>query len=140
MIPEIAIGGYASILRYLRLIRILFLFYKSLKQFFDFIQKTHIEYGIITIIFVLISSATIFYFFEFGVNSNVNSMDDALWYVLITITTVGFGDITPETIGGRIATVIIIISGIGFISYLSSKITYWFLESSEKENIAIKKD
>lgn len=134
MVPEILIGGYATFLRYFRLIKILSLFRKNLIHFFEFIEKTHLEYGIITIIFILISGAAIFYFFEFGINQNVNSLDDAIWYVLITITTVGFGDIYPQTIGGRIATVIIIVAGIGFISYVAAGLTGWFLESStEKE-------
>ena len=133
MIPEILLGGYASFLRYFRLIKILSLFRKDLVHFIEFIEETHMEYGIITLIFLLASGAAIFYFFEFGINPNVNSPDDALWYVLITITTVGFGDIYPQTIGGRIATVIIIVAGLGFISYAAASITNWFMESSTKE-------
>ena len=133
MVPEILLGGYATFLRYFRLIKILSLFSNNLKHFFKFIQKTHLEYGIITIIFILISGATIFYFFEYGINPNVNSLDDGLWYVLITITTVGFGDIYPQTVGGRVATVTIIIAGLGFISYAAASITNWFVESSSKK-------
>lgn len=133
MVPEILLVGYASFLRYFRLIKILSLFRKDLIHFFEFIEKTHLEYGIITLIFILISGAAIFYFFEFGTNPSVNSPDDALWYVLITITTVGFGDIYPQTIGGRIATVIIITAGLGFISYVAASITSWFMESSNKQ-------
>ena len=134
MIPEILLGGYASFLRYFRLIKILSLFRKDLIHFFEFIEKIHLEYGIITLVFILISGAAIFYFFEFGINPNVNSPDDALWYVLITITTVGFGDIYPQTIGGRVATVIIIAAGLGFISYVAAGITSWFMESSNKKD------
>jgi len=129
-----------NILRYFRLIRILSLFRRNLANFFNFLEKTHLEYGIITLIFILISGASIFYFFEHGINPNVNSIDDAIWYALITITTVGFGDITPQTIGGRVATVIIIVSGIGFVSYLAATITGWFFESTKKEDEEIEED
>ena len=132
MIPEILLGGYLSFLRYFRLIKILSLFRKNLVHFMEFIEKTHLEYGIITLVFILISGASIFYFFEFGVNPYVNSLDDALWYVLTTITTVGFGDIYPYTVGGRLATAIIIVAGLGFISYVAAGITSWFMESSNK--------
>lgn len=133
MIPEILVPGFATYLRYFRLIKILSLFRRNIHNFFRFIEKTHLEYGIITLIFVLISASSVFYFFEHGINPNVNSIDDAMWYVLITITTVGFGDIYPYTIGGRIATIIIIISGIGFVSYLAAGLTSWFLETTKKD-------
>ncbi len=140
MVPEILIPGFATFLRYFRLIKILSLFRRNLTQFFDFIEKTHLEYGIITLIFILISAAAVFYFFENGINPSVNSIDDAMWYVLITVTTVGFGDIYPYTIGGRIATVIIIITGIGFISYLAASVTGWFFETAKKEEEKIEEE
>lgn len=133
MVPEIVIPGFATFLRYFRLIRILSLFRRNIANFFVFIEKTQLENGIITLLFVLISAASIFYFFEHGVNPHVNSIDDAMWYVLTTITTVGFGDIYPYTDGGRIATVIIIISGIGFVSYFIAKMSAWFFETTEIE-------
>ena len=55
MIPEILLGGYASFLRYFRMIKIISLFHKQLIHFLEFIEKTHLEYGIITLIFILIS-------------------------------------------------------------------------------------
>ncbi|NYB26731.1 MAG: two pore domain potassium channel family protein [Methanobacteriaceae archaeon] len=113
MVPEIVLPGFATFLRYFRLIRILSLFRRNLANFFNFLERTHLEYGI-TLIFILISAASIFYFFEHGINPNVNSIDDTIWYALITIRTVGFGDGTPQTIGGRVATVIIIVSGYWF--------------------------
>lgn len=140
MVPEILIPGFATFLRYFRLIKILSLFRKNLSQLTEFFKKTHLELGIITVIFILIAAATIFYFFENGVNPNVNSIDDAMWYTLITITTIGFGDIYPQTIGGRIATVIIIFTGLGFISYLAASVTGWFLSETKKEEEKIRKE
>ncbi len=133
MVPEIVIPGFATFLRYFRLIRILSLFRRNIANFFGFIEKAQIEYGIITLFFVLISATSIFYFFEQGVNPGVNSIDDAVWYVLITVTTIGFGDVYPYTVGGRIATAIIIFAGIGFFSYFAAKMTAWFFETTEQE-------
>ena len=66
-------------------------------------------------------------------------MDDALWYVLLTITTVGFGDIYPYTVGGRFATLIIVIGGLAFVSYVAFKITGLFFEQTEDEETAMEK-
>lgn len=136
MVPEILLAGYSGILRYFRLIKILSLLRKNIISLFDYIERANLEYGVITLIFVIISGAILFYFFEYGVNPNVNSLDDALWYVLITITTVGYGDIYPHTIGGRFATLIIIVAGLSFVSYVAFKITGLFFEQTEdKETV-----
>lgn len=136
MIPEVLLAGYSGILRYLRLIKILSLLRKNIVSMFEYIERANLEYGVITLIFVIISGAVMFYFFEYGVNPNVNSMDDALWFILITITTVGYGDIYPQTVGGRFATLIIIVAGITFVSYAAFKITGLFFEQTEdQENI-----
>ncbi|EKQ54612.1 MAG: Ion channel [Methanobacterium sp. Maddingley MBC34] len=136
MVPEILLGGYSGILRYFRLIKILSLFRRNIISLFEYIERAKLEYGVITLIFIIVSGAVMFYFFEYGVNENVNSLDDALWYILITITTVGYGDIYPHTVGGRFATLIIIVAGLAFVSYAAFKITgLFFEETEEKENV-----
>jgi voltage-gated potassium channel len=140
MVPEILLAGYSGVFRYFRLIKILSLLRKNIVSLFDYIERANLEYGVITLIFVIISGAILFYFFEYGVNPNVNSLDDALWYILITITTVGYGDIYPRTIGGRFATLIIIVGGLSFVSYVAFKMTGLFFEQSEdKETLMEKK-
>ena len=140
MVPEILLAGYSGIFRYFRLIKILSLLRKNIVSLFDYIERANLEYGVITLIFVIISGAILFYFFEYGVNPNVNSLDDALWYILITITTVGYGDIYPHTVGGRFATLIIILGGLSFVCYVAFKMTGLFFEQSEdKETLMEKK-
>lgn len=139
MVPEIVLAGYSGIFRFFRLIKIFSLLRRNIVRFFDYIERANLEYGVVTIIFVIISGAALFYFFEYGVNPSVNSMDDALWYVLLTITTVGFGDIYPYTVGGRFATLIIVIGGLAFVSYVAFKITGLFFEQTEDEETAMEK-
>jgi voltage-gated potassium channel len=62
---------------------------------------------------ILLVSATIFYFVEFGINENINSFYDAFWYLIVTIPTVGYGDIYPKTEVGRIIGTIIMFTGMG---------------------------
>ncbi len=51
---------------------------------------------------VIFGAATLLYQFENGINPNVHSYLDALWWAVATVTTVGFGDIVPITFAGRI--------------------------------------
>jgi hypothetical protein len=43
-----------------------------------------------------------FHSFEYGVNQNVKGFPDSLWWTLVTIRTIGYGDIFPVTAGGRV--------------------------------------
>ena len=54
--------------------------------------------------------------FERRVDSTVKTYGDALWMMLITLATVGYGDVYPITVGGRVATVVSMVMGIGLLS------------------------
>ena len=43
-------------------------------------------------------------------------MGDALWWAVATLTTVGYGDIYPVTIGGKIMTAIVVLCGLGIVA------------------------
>ena len=53
-------------------------------------------------------------------NANIQSGGDALWYSIVTITTVGYGDFYPVTPGGRITAMFIMFAGVGIIGALAS--------------------
>jgi len=134
MIPIIIFGpslSHASTFsRYLRLfgvIRIFALFENDLTLIYTFFRKTKLHYVIFTLFLIIISGSLVFYVLEVGVNKNVHTIFDALWYTLITITTVGFGDVTPVTIGGKSISVFIIASGVVFVGYLTAVLSSWFI-------------
>jgi voltage-gated potassium channel len=58
---------------------------------------------------------------------------DAFWWALVTITTVGYGDISPATPLGRVAAIILMILGIGFIGMLTSTITEYFNKNNNED-------
>ena len=51
----------------------------------------------------------------------------------MTITTVGYGDITPSTIGGRIIGVVVMVFGIGLLGMFTATIASIFVETKLKE-------
>ena len=59
---------------------------------------------------------------------------DALWWSIVTCTTVGYGDISPETGIGRIIAVILMIFGIGLISMLTGTITTFFSARTSRKD------
>lgn len=58
------------------------------------------------------------------------SWSEALWWAIVTSTTVGYGDISPHTLVGKLAAVLLMLIGVGFIGILTSTITSFF----EKED------
>lgn len=67
--------------------------------------------GLVLITFVVIAVGTIFYRFIEGL-----SWVDALYFTMITLTTVGYGDISPQTTAGKLFTIVYIIVGLGIIA------------------------
>ena len=68
---------------------------------------------------------------------------NAIWWTIVTITTVGYGDYSPQSIGGRILAIFIMFSGIGLISVLTGSISSIFttkkiMEGRGLENLTLK--
>lgn len=60
--------------------------------------------------------AFVFYHFEKGHNPDVNKIGDAIWWAFTTITTVGYGDVTPNTLYGRAIAIVLMILGTGLFA------------------------
>ena len=81
----------------------------------------------VAIIFIdTVLHGLLFYNWEYGTNPNVNSPLDLLWYSFITMTTIGYGDIYPITLLGRIVTIPFTLISLtcfgGVISILGAKL------------------
>jgi len=73
----------------------------------------HPFFGILTILgnSYIFLSAVSFYWVEKGINPKVGRFFDALWWAVTTITTVGYGDITPVSTAGRVVAMFTMIGG-----------------------------
>jgi voltage-gated potassium channel len=60
--------------------------------------------------------------------SNIHSYPDALWWAIVTVTTVGYGDRFPVTGGGRTVAVILMLLGIGLIGVLTATVASLFIK------------
>ena len=109
------------IVRLLRILRLfkLFRFNESLillQKAFVIVKKEMIIFSFIAMILLYISSVGI-YFFENPVQPNeFSSIFACMWWAISTMTTVGYGDIVPVTVGGKIFTSFISFIGIGVVS------------------------
>ena len=65
--------------------------------------------------------------------SNIQGLPDALWWALVTVTTVGYGDQFPVTAGGRGVGVVLMLMGIGIFGLLAGSLASFFVRHEESE-------
>lgn len=73
---------------------------------------------------------------ETDANSNIRTAEDALWWSLSTITTVGYGDRYPVTSEGRLLASGLMIAGVGLFGALSGLVASWLLKPAESRQEA----
>lgn len=68
------------------------------------------------------------------------SVFDGIWWALVTITTVGYGDFFPVTTAGRIVGGLLMVVGIGFVATLTASVAAHFVDEDEERLAADMKD
>ena len=71
----------------------------------------------------IVLSALMFFLAEKNVNPNVQSLTDTLWWAIVTVSTVGFGDITPVTGGGKVVGALLMLAGMFIIAMFAGVIS-----------------
>jgi voltage-gated potassium channel len=64
--------------------------------------------------------------------TDIHTWNDALWYAMATLMTVGYGDLVPVTPQGRIAGVLLMIVGIGLLSWITATLASVFVETQDE--------
>ena len=143
IIPSFFAYGDFRFMRILRVFRIfrLFRFLEHHKFFFGEIKRTHLHILRIAFIFlaIIFIDAGLIYNIEGKANPEMfTSFFDAVYFSFVTITTVGFGDITPVSFYGKLATLFIIILGIILIPWNVGNLIKEAILGSKKEAICEK--
>jgi voltage-gated potassium channel len=128
----------ARILRFLRLFRIIKLirYNKAIRRFqnaFIMIKQELIMFSVVSLILFYLSAVGIYYFENSVQPEAFSSIFSSLWWSVVTLTTVGYGDVIPITIGGRIFTFIILMIGLGIIAIPSGMISSALTEARAME-------
>jgi voltage-gated potassium channel len=67
-------------------------------------------------------------------DANIQSGNDALWWSIVTMSTVGYGDFFPSTAGGRLAALLLMTVGIGIYGVLTSYLASLFLPQTDDDD------
>jgi voltage-gated potassium channel len=133
-IPSLPFMRFGRLFRMIRLFRILRAFrsVKVLTQhvFKNRVQGTMSAVGIITFLVVIFASISIL-LVETDPNSNIKTAEDSIWWSLVTVTTVGYGDKYPVTTEGRLIGVALMFVGVGLFGTFTAYISSWFIEGNK---------
>ncbi|WP_277680033.1 potassium channel family protein [Gracilibacillus dipsosauri] len=130
IIPFDAVFQLARFVRLFRVLRMVLIGKHYMRPFFEIIKTNGLDRVIaFTTVLILVSSIPIYF-----VEPSINSYQDAVWWSIVTSTTVGYGDISPVTALGRIIAILLMLFGIGLIGMVTGSIATYFIKNDDEEN------
>jgi len=137
---HVMIGFDLRVLRILRLLRFLRLFRltaymksaKMVKNVFK-TRANELKLSLVLLLFLIIIASCLLYFAEHAAQPKVfSSIPASIWWSIVTITSVGYGDMVPITIIGKALTGMIALCGLALLALPAGIITAGFLEEINK--------
>jgi voltage-gated potassium channel len=129
LIPAVRGVRLLRLLRLLRLVRTFAGLYRALGHW----QRIASHRGLLTLFIAWLGVAGIcaigLYLAEVGANESIRDPFDALWWAVVTLTTVGYGDVYPVTLEGRLAAGALMIIGITLFAGITGTITSYLVST-----------
>lgn len=85
--------------------------------------KYRLPLATIAIFLLIVGFNLLLVFFEKDAGSGLDSLSDAIWYMVVTLTTVGYGDLYPATLGGKVIGYIYVFASLGVLGFIFSSIS-----------------
>ncbi len=101
-------------------------------------MRSYIVYVLGIVALVILTSATGFYAAEIGTNQNLDSYGDALWWAIVTVTTIGYGDIFPVTVAGRFVGAFLMFAGIGALGVFTASIAAYLIKFDRLDALRVR--
>ena len=121
------IAKLGRFLKFTKVPRIFAFLYRPLKKSKAFFHTNGFKYVVFVTVILIITGGVLIHFAE-GM-----TLIDGIWWSFVTATTVGYGDISPHTLYGRIIAMVLMLVGIGLIGTVTSTLTSYFLNTGQKK-------
>ena len=95
----------------------------------EFLKSTHLDEILGIFILIIIGSTLGLYL----IDPSMNNLFDDLWFVVVSLTTVGYGDITPNTVFGKVFSLILLIIGVFIFSAITGAMSSYFMDNVLQE-------
>ena len=125
------------IVPFFRPLRILRIFIFGSRAWVGMRRLVNVDFLLVYGIGLIIIAATVVASVEGGENASIQSFPDALWWAVVTITTVGYGDMVPVTAAGRAMGFILMLGGIAFFSGVTANLASYLIKGNESEKRAL---
>ncbi len=117
----------------LRVVRLLFLvgyFTHNLRIVRNVLMQNHLGKTLVVAIMFITGGGILIA----GIDPAIESPADGIWWAWVTVTTVGYGDIVPESTAGRAFASLLILLGIAMVSLITANVSAYLLsKTAEKE-------
>ncbi len=100
-----------------------------IRRLLQFLQRENLHRLVGLVLLLIVAGSIGIFVFEPDI-----SWPSALWLIFATITTVGYGDISAQTLGGRAVSVVVMVFGIGILGLFTATIASIFVEKKMKED------
>jgi voltage-gated potassium channel len=145
MVPAVALYGLGAIhaisaaFRSLRLIRVVLLLSRMtrvMSKTGGFLKQSNLlALSGITVSIIFIGALVVLVLESGTPDAQITSFSDAVWWCISTVTTVGYGDIVPESLAGRVMGMFLMIIGIGVMAAFISQVSATLVESRIKKRM-----
>ena len=125
------------IVPFFRPLRILRIFIFGSRAWVGARRLVNVDFLLVYGIGLVIVAATVVTSVEVGENATIQSFPDALWWAVVTITTVGYGDMVPVTAAGRAIGFVLMLGGIAFFSGITANLASFLIRGREPERKAL---
>ena len=118
---------------FFRPLRILRIFIFGSRAWVGMRRLVNIDFILVYGIGLVIIAATVVASVEGGEGASIHSFADALWWAVVTITTVGYGDMVPITVVGRAVAFVLMLGGIAFFSGVTANLASFLIKGHDAE-------
>jgi voltage-gated potassium channel len=127
----------ARLLRLLNLSRIGVVLANALRRTRKLFTHHGLHFVLLAVVAIIFACSGLVLSFEaHAEGSNIHNFGDALWWAIVTVTTVGYGDKYPVTAGGRAVATVLMFVGIGLIGVLTATVASYFVEETADDDRA----
>lgn len=121
----------ARLLRLLRLVRAFAGVFRVVAHLERMAAHRGLAWLVVAWLAVMVICSIGLYIAEKGVNAAVETPLDALWWGIVTLTTVGYGDVVPKTAEGKVAASLLMLLGIGLFSTITATLASYMITAGQ---------
>lgn len=111
----------------------------SLRLVASLFRRGHIERFLAAATVLLLNGMLMIYFYERDApGANITTVGEALWWAVVTVSTVGYGDLYPVTVGGRLVAAGIMVIGILTLAVITAQVSSSFVDQAARRRHEVK--